>query len=49
MELNSYQELSVQQHAGLSLEDFTAVDDLHRRAAAQTLKHIKQPLNKTLK
>lgn len=34
-----YQQLSVQQHPGLGLQNFAAVDDFHRRAAAQTLEH----------
>jgi len=33
-----YQQFSIQQHLGLSLKDFAAVDDFHRRAATQTLK-----------
>lgn len=36
--MKGYQEFPIEQHLGLSLENFTAVDDFHCRAATQTLK-----------
>lgn len=33
----TYQQFPVEEHLGFSLENFTAVDNFHCRAAAQTL------------
>lgn len=35
---DGYQYFSIEQRPGLSLENFTAVDDFYCRAAAQTLR-----------